>query len=134
MYLACRSAERANAAIEKLLLELPEAKERLIYLPFDLTDIESAEKAAGIVIKEEKRLDIVGEFVSRFVFRGLVQMQHRGVPHTEYYTLYVSVQLRALELWHGLTRSRTVSKFSSYVHPRPSNTTCRLLHSRSDLI
>lgn len=61
VYLAARSPERANAAIQQIKSKQPEAK--IEFLPFDMTSIHSARKAAQTVIDNEKRLDIVGKSI-----------------------------------------------------------------------
>lgn len=61
VYLAARSAERANAAIAQVKSKQPEAK--IEFLPFDMTDVISARKAAQVIIDKETRLDIVGQFL-----------------------------------------------------------------------
>lgn len=57
MYLACRSQERAEEAIARLKLEVPQAD--VHFLPFDLTSLASARGAAKVVLEREERLDIV---------------------------------------------------------------------------
>lgn len=59
VYLAARSPERAHAAIAKLKSKQPDAK--IVFLPFDMTSVQSARKAAQTVINNESRLDIVGQ-------------------------------------------------------------------------
>ncbi|GAA5884596.1 hypothetical protein JCM6882_005313 [Rhodosporidiobolus microsporus] len=59
VYIACRSEERARDAIKRINEANPGAETRLVFLPFDLTDLDSAKKAAAHVEKEEERLDIV---------------------------------------------------------------------------
>lgn len=61
VYLACRSEARATDAINRLLVEVPEAKERVFFLPFDLTELKSATAAAEEIIKKENRLDVIGK-------------------------------------------------------------------------
>lgn len=61
VYLACRSESRATDAIKRLLVEVPEAKERVFFLPFDLTELKSATAAAEEIISKESRLDIIGK-------------------------------------------------------------------------
>ncbi|ORY88786.1 hypothetical protein BCR35DRAFT_301118 [Leucosporidium creatinivorum] len=59
VYIACRSEERARGAIEKLNKELPDSASKLVYLPFDLTDLGSAQRAVETFLAKEERLDIV---------------------------------------------------------------------------
>lgn len=56
-----RSEERAHGAIESLTKELPDSASKLIYLPFDLTDLASAQEAVRTYLAKEDRLDIVSE-------------------------------------------------------------------------
>lgn len=58
MYIACRSKERAEDAISRLTKEVPDSASKLVYLPFDLTDLASAKSAAKVVQDKESRLDI----------------------------------------------------------------------------
>ncbi|GAA5922433.1 hypothetical protein JCM1841_004907 [Sporobolomyces salmonicolor] len=58
VYIACRNEERAKAAIEKINAATPGKEADLVYLPFDLTDLQSA-KAAAQTLEEQGRLDIV---------------------------------------------------------------------------
>lgn len=61
MYLAARSEEKANDAIERLEKEGlgPNAGE-IVWLKFDLTDPTKAKQAAEWVLGREERLDILG--------------------------------------------------------------------------
>ena len=58
VYIACRSEERAKGAIKKLNELVPDASSKVKFLPFDLTDLGSAKRAAVEFNKQEKRLDI----------------------------------------------------------------------------
>lgn len=58
VYIACRSEERAQGAIKKLNELVPDAASKVKFLPFDLTDLGSAERAAEAFNKQESRLDI----------------------------------------------------------------------------
>ncbi|KAF7304933.1 hypothetical protein MKEN_01207600 [Mycena kentingensis (nom. inval.)] len=59
VYLAARSEDRARAAIEQITALVPDAKERLAYLHFDLTSLASAKAAAETFLAAETRLDIL---------------------------------------------------------------------------
>lgn len=62
VYLAARSEQRAKDAIAELtrLCSLgSDDQQRLVWLPFDLTDIDSIDRAARTVLSDEKRLDIL---------------------------------------------------------------------------
>lgn len=61
VYLACRSAERAQDAIVRLSKEAPDSSSKVVFLPFDLTDLSSAKAAADNFLAKEERLDIVSE-------------------------------------------------------------------------
>uniref|UniRef100_A0A0S1MIA7 NAD(P)-binding protein n=1 Tax=Phakopsora pachyrhizi TaxID=170000 RepID=A0A0S1MIA7_PHAPC len=57
VYMACRVQSRAEAAIEKIKQEVPDAK--IEFLLFDLTILSSAKKAAQEFSSKESRLDIL---------------------------------------------------------------------------
>ncbi|GAA5836069.1 hypothetical protein JCM9279_002184 [Rhodotorula babjevae] len=59
VYLACRSEDKARAAIERLTKEHPGSDHTLVFLPFDLTQLASAKKAGETLQQNESRLDIV---------------------------------------------------------------------------
>ncbi|GAA5976459.1 hypothetical protein JCM5350_001695 [Sporobolomyces pararoseus] len=60
VYLAARSEEKANEAIQEILSENPQGKaSNLVFLPFDMTDLKSIKKAAETIKEKEERLDIV---------------------------------------------------------------------------
>ncbi|GAA5967286.1 hypothetical protein JCM11641_000502 [Rhodosporidiobolus odoratus] len=59
VYIACRSEERAKKAIAQINAAHPGAEKNLVYLPFDLTDLTSAKKAAETLSEKEERLDIL---------------------------------------------------------------------------
>lgn len=59
VYLACRSEEKARSAIERLTKEHPGRDDKLVFLPFDLTQLASAKKAGETLQQSESRLDIV---------------------------------------------------------------------------
>ncbi|KAA1474633.1 NAD-P-binding protein [Dentipellis sp. KUC8613] len=61
VYLACRSEEKATAAIAELEKTNPSLKGRnlLVYLPLDLSSVRSAKKAGEDFLAREDRLDIL---------------------------------------------------------------------------
>ncbi|BGP30779.1 hypothetical protein JCM10296v2_002536 [Rhodotorula toruloides] len=59
VYLACRNEEKAHDAIKRINEASPGKPEGLVFLPFDLTELKSAEKAAKTVQEKEQRLDII---------------------------------------------------------------------------
>lgn len=60
VYLAARSEEKANEAIQEILSENPQGKaSNLVFLPFDMTDLKSIKKAAETIKEKEERLDII---------------------------------------------------------------------------
>ncbi|KAK4058245.1 hypothetical protein OIO90_000402 [Microbotryomycetes sp. JL221] len=59
VYMACRSEQRARDAIERLSKDVPDSASKVAYLPFDLTELKSAKKAAETLKSKEQRLDIV---------------------------------------------------------------------------
>ena len=64
VYMASRTESRAKAAIEELLKDHPEIKEKagIEFLKLDLTDLKSCQEAARAFLAKEKRLDILSEF------------------------------------------------------------------------
>ena len=63
VYMASRTESRAKAAIEELLKDHPEIKEKagIEFLKLDLTDLKSCQEAARAFLAKEKRLDILSE-------------------------------------------------------------------------
>ncbi|BGP38625.1 hypothetical protein JCM10450v2_002574 [Rhodotorula kratochvilovae] len=59
VYLACRSEEKARSAIERLNKAHPGSEGGLVFLPFDLTELASAKRAAATLQEKETRLDII---------------------------------------------------------------------------
>ena len=61
VYLACRSEDRALAAIEKLEGEVSEikGKDRLHFIQVDMGNMQSVKRAAAEFIQKEKRLDVL---------------------------------------------------------------------------
>jgi NAD(P)-dependent dehydrogenase (short-subunit alcohol dehydrogenase family) len=59
---AARSEAKAHAAIEKIYVNNKSVEAgKLIFLPLDLADLDSVVKAAEIFLKQETKLDILGE-------------------------------------------------------------------------
>lgn len=59
VYLAARSSERANAAIQWIKEAHPSAQGTLHYLHLDLDDLEGIKSSAEDFLKKEKRLDVL---------------------------------------------------------------------------
>lgn len=59
VYLACRNEDKAQDAIRRISEASPGKPDGLVFLPFDLTELKSAEKAAKTVQDKEQRLDII---------------------------------------------------------------------------
>ncbi|GAA5938414.1 uncharacterized protein JCM15063_000729 [Sporobolomyces koalae] len=59
VYVACRSEERALEAIKRINSKTLGTKDKLVYLPFDLTDLDTIKQAAETIKQQETRLDIV---------------------------------------------------------------------------
>lgn len=57
MYIAARSPEKAQKAIEGLKKEIPDAK--VEFLELDLADLKKTRKAAKEFLSREKRLDVL---------------------------------------------------------------------------
>ncbi|GAA5961040.1 hypothetical protein JCM3765_006511 [Sporobolomyces pararoseus] len=60
VYVAARSKEKAEEAIEEIISHIPQGQpSNLVFLPFDLTDLQSIREAAHTIERNEERLDIV---------------------------------------------------------------------------
>ncbi|KAI0066554.1 NAD-P-binding protein [Artomyces pyxidatus] len=61
VYLACRTESKAREAIATIECATPSLKgrERLVWLPLDLSSLHSAQEAADEFLEKEKRLDIL---------------------------------------------------------------------------
>ncbi|VDC05280.1 unnamed protein product [Peniophora sp. CBMAI 1063] len=61
VYLACRTEDRAVAAIAKLEEEVPEikGKDRLHFIQVDMGNMQSVKRAAEEFVQKEKRLDVL---------------------------------------------------------------------------
>lgn len=59
VYIACRSEQRALEAMKRINSKSRGKEESLIYLPFDLTDLDAIKSAAETLKSKEGRLDIV---------------------------------------------------------------------------
>ncbi|KAE9398046.1 NAD(P)-binding protein [Gymnopus androsaceus JB14] len=69
VYMAARNEAKALEAIEKLKQEgLEPGNGQVEWLKLDLSDPREAKKAAQIFMEKEKRLDVLGSYLSPFVF------------------------------------------------------------------
>lgn len=60
VHLGARGEIRAQQAIEKLCSEIPVLeKERIVWLPFDMSDLKSVVTAAKTICKTETKLDLL---------------------------------------------------------------------------
>ncbi|GAA5938419.1 uncharacterized protein JCM15063_000730 [Sporobolomyces koalae] len=59
VYLAARNEDKANEAIAEINSASPGREATLVFLPFDLTDLQSIKRAAETIKQKEDRLDIV---------------------------------------------------------------------------
>lgn len=59
VYLACRREEAAHQAIQKINQAHPGHEDKLVFVPFDLTELPTIRKTADTLLREEERLDIV---------------------------------------------------------------------------
>ncbi|GAA6019430.1 hypothetical protein JCM11491_004825 [Sporobolomyces phaffii] len=59
VYLAARSEEKGAEAIREINAINPAKEANLVFLPFDMTDLDSIKRAANTVAEKEQRLDIV---------------------------------------------------------------------------
>ena len=75
VYMASRTEARARSAIDDLLAEHPEIKEkggRIEFLPLDLCNLKSCQEAARMFLEKEKRLDILSTSLSLLISRLFV--------------------------------------------------------------
>jgi len=65
VYLACRSESKALDAIRAIETNTPSLRNsgRVVWLPLDLSSVESSKKAAGNFLSQEQRLDILSELL-----------------------------------------------------------------------
>ena len=59
VFLLCRNQEKAQDAIKRINEATPGQPDNLVFVPFDLTDIPSAKKAADAISNQVSRLDIL---------------------------------------------------------------------------
>ena len=59
VYVAARSSEKANKAIDGIKSRYPESKSQLIFLHLDLNDLSSIKKSAESFLSQEDRLDVL---------------------------------------------------------------------------
>lgn len=59
VFLLCRNQEKAQDAIKRINEATPGQPDSLVFVPFDLTDIPSAKKAADAISNQVSRLDIL---------------------------------------------------------------------------
>jgi NAD(P)-dependent dehydrogenase (short-subunit alcohol dehydrogenase family) len=65
VYLGARSESRAKQAIDSILSENQSiTKDRLVWLPLDLSNLSDIVEAAQLLSSWEKRLDILSELIS----------------------------------------------------------------------
>ncbi|KAG0667620.1 hypothetical protein C6P46_000157 [Rhodotorula mucilaginosa] len=59
VFLLCRNEEKAQDAIKRINEATPGQPDNLVFIPFDLTDIPSAKRAADAISNQVSRLDIL---------------------------------------------------------------------------
>lgn len=59
VFLLCRNQEKAQDAIKRINEATPGQPDNLVFVPFDLTDIPSAKRAADAISNQVSRLDIL---------------------------------------------------------------------------
>ncbi|KAI4724762.1 NAD(P)-binding protein [Aureobasidium sp. EXF-10728] len=59
IYLAARTSQRGNAAIEEIVQAVPSARGKIHYLEVDMASFASVNRAAARIIAENERLDIL---------------------------------------------------------------------------
>lgn len=109
VYLACRNEEKAQDAIKRINEASPGKPEGLVFLPFDLTELKSAEKAAKTVQEKEQRLDIIVCNAGEYGGPCLLLSTSRFCPLLRFEADFMLSQ----ESWRGRTSSRTASSASS---------------------
>ena len=78
--MAARSEAKAHAAIEKLYANNKSvAVGKLIFLPLDLADLNSVVEAAEIFLKQESKLDVLGESDTEGLERYLTLLAERSM-------------------------------------------------------
>ncbi|GAA5937926.1 hypothetical protein JCM10213_001935 [Rhodosporidiobolus nylandii] len=124
VYIACRSEERARNAKERMDSERPGGEANLAYLPFDLTDLESAKSAAQVVLDQEERLDIVvcnaGVMAWPYELKNGVEVQfwnHLGHFALVHHLLPLLIQTSKLP--HSSVRVVNVSSLGHALTSRP---------------
>ncbi|KAG9521281.1 NAD(P)-binding protein, partial [Aureobasidium melanogenum] len=59
VYLAARTSQRGNAAIEEIVKDVPSAKGKIHYLEVDMASFASVKRASDLILAENNRLDIL---------------------------------------------------------------------------
>ncbi|KAH0357222.1 NAD(P)-binding protein, partial [Aureobasidium melanogenum] len=59
VYLAARTSQRGNAAIEEIVKDVPTAKGKIHYLEIDMASFASVKRASNLILAENDRLDIL---------------------------------------------------------------------------
>ncbi|KAG9558924.1 hypothetical protein KCU79_g8603, partial [Aureobasidium melanogenum] len=59
VYLAARTSQRGNAAIEEIVKDVPSAKGKIHYLEVDMASFASVKQASDLILAENNRLDIL---------------------------------------------------------------------------
>ncbi|KZV71192.1 NAD-P-binding protein [Peniophora sp. CONT] len=95
VYLACRTEDRALAAITKLEEEVPDikGKDRLHFIQVDMSNMRSVKRAAEEFIQKERRLDVLLHNAGRLT--SAYEMSEEGVELTmavNYLSVFVLTQ------------------------------------------
>ncbi|KAG9946435.1 NAD(P)-binding protein, partial [Aureobasidium melanogenum] len=59
VYLAARTSQRGNAAIEEIVSDVPSARGKIHYLEIDMASFASVKRASNLILAENDRLDIL---------------------------------------------------------------------------
>ncbi|KAM0754783.1 NAD(P)-binding protein [Meredithblackwellia eburnea MCA 4105] len=123
--MACRTEARATDAINKLKGEIPDLDPDLVvFVPFDLTDIESAKQAAKTILTKEDRLDIVvaNAGVMNYpheIIRGIELQFWNHLGHFALIQELLPLIIKTSKLLESHSRIVVVSSIGHNLTPRP---------------
>ncbi|GJN87412.1 hypothetical protein Rhopal_000361-T1 [Rhodotorula paludigena] len=113
VYLACRREEAARQAIQKINQAHPGHEDKLVFVPFDLTELPTIRKTADTLLREEERLDIVvcnaGIMAWPYEVKNGVEVQFHLLPRL----------IETSKLPNGDVRVVSVSSLGHKLSPKP---------------
>lgn len=112
IYLACRSEERASAAIGKLEDEVPSivGRNKLHFLQVDMSDVRSVRRAADEFVKRETRLDVL---CAHALYRRKIGLAHECLQYIMPDALLTPMSFRKM----ALSSASLSSAYTSPVEP-----------------